>query len=85
MIPTIIRIHGSSSEITFECEDIRVKANGEFFAENGEIGGFTVSKASLKYENGKRLTADEQEELICQYEKYMSRPHIQKNWFITFA
>lgn len=84
MIPEIIRIHGSSSEITFDCEDIRVTASGEFFAEDGKIAGFIVSKASLKYDNRKQLFSDEQEELIHQYEKYVSQPHMQENWFLRF-
>ena len=84
MIPKIVRIHGTSSEVTFDCEDTRVKASGEFFAEDGKIAGFLVSKASLKYENGEWLTTDEQEELISQYEKYASRPDVQKNWILRF-
>lgn len=84
MISKIVRIHGSSSEVTFDCEDARVKASGEFFAEDGIIAGFTVSKASLRYEDGKWLSPDEQEELIRQYEIYVSQPHIQKNWLLRF-
>ena len=84
MISKIINIHGSSSEVTFDCVDFRVKASGEFFSEDGKIAGFVVSKASLKYEDGKWLTADEQEELIRQYEEYVSRPDIQKNWLLRF-
>lgn len=84
MITEIKGIHGSSSKITFELENARVTASGEFFARDGKISGFVVSKASLKYENGEWLTDEEQEELLRKYAKYADRPNAQKSWTIEF-
>lgn len=61
-----------------------MKASGEFFAEDGRIAGFVVSKASLRHEDGSRLSPGEQEELIRQYERYASRPDVRRNWRLRF-
>lgn len=84
MISPILKIHGSSSGLIFDCENDRITANGEFFAENGEIAGFSVSASSLRHENGEFLTSDECEELIHQYEEYICKPHGLRNWSLRF-
>lgn len=84
MISKIIRIHGTSSEVAFDCEDARIKASGEFFAEDGKIAGLVVSKASLRYENGERLSPEEQEELVRRYGEYADEPDVRKNWSLRF-
>lgn len=73
MIKKITGIHGTSSGVTFECENTLITGSGEFIAKDGEIAGFVVSKASLRFENGEWLTPDEQEELIRRYKKYAGR------------
>ncbi len=84
MITKIIRIHGSSSEITFDCKDVRVEGSGEFISKDGIIAGFVVSMASLKYKGGEWLTSDEKDELIRRYKEYVKQPHIQNDWVLEF-
>jgi len=84
MVTKIIGIHGTSSEITFECEDVIIKATGEFLAKDGVISGFVVSTASLRYGNEQWLSADDKEELIRLYHEYVNQPHIQKDWILEF-
>jgi len=84
VVTRILKIHGTSSNITFECEDTQIKASGEFLAQDGKIAGFVVSKASLKYEDGEFLSFDEQEELLRRYEEYANQSHFQENWFLAF-
>jgi len=80
----IISIHGTSSKVTFECEDVRIIGSGEFFAEIGEIGGFVVSTVSLRYLDGEFLTSDEKEELMLRYEEYVNQPHFRSHWSLEF-
>ena len=84
MIEFILKIHGSSSGITFDCANERITASGEFFAEEGAIAGFLVSTSSLRHQNGEMLTTDECQELIRQYEEYISKPHAAKNRKLKF-
>lgn len=84
MLPKVIGIHGSSSRVTFELEDAKVLASGEFFAKEGQIAGFVVSMASLKFEDGTWLSDEEKKDLMLRYEEYVSQPHIQKKWTLEF-
>lgn len=84
MIKEIVKIRGTSSQVTFECGDSIIVASGEFFAEDGEIAGFSVSIPSLKFENGEFLTQAECRELIRRYKQYMRKPHALKGWKLRF-
>ena len=48
MVTKLLKISGSSSDVTFVCKGaIRIHGTGEYFIEGGWIAGFSVSKASL--------------------------------------
>ena len=40
MIDAIMKIHTTSSSVTFECGDIAIIGNGEFRASSGKVDGF---------------------------------------------
>lgn len=80
----ILKIRGTSAEITFELEDAVIRGSGEFIAQEGEIAGFLVACASLKDENGRWLSKAEQQELIACYEEYRKEPNGLRNWRLRF-
>ena len=53
MIEAIMKIHTTSSSITFECGDVAIVGNGEFRASSGKVDGFILYADTLRYENGR--------------------------------
>lgn len=71
MIEAITKIHTTSSSVTFECGDIAVIGNGEFRASSGKVDGFILYADTLRYENGIKLSRDEQGNLKCLYQHFV--------------
>lgn len=71
MIKAITKIHTTSSSVTFECSDIAVIGNGEFRASSGKVDGFILYADTLRYENGIKLSRDEQGDLKCLYQYFV--------------
>lgn len=71
MIEAITKIHTTSSSVTFECGDIAVIGNGEFRALSGKVDGFILYADTLRYENGIKLSRDEQGNLKCLYQYFV--------------
>ena len=71
MIKAIMKIHTTSSSVTFECSDIAVIGNGEFRASSGKADGFILYADTLRYENGAKLSRDEQGNLKCLYQYFI--------------
>ena len=63
MIEAIIKIHTTSSSVTFECGDAAIIGNGEFRASSGNVDGFILYADTLPYENGAKLSRDDKENL----------------------
>ena len=63
MIKAIMKIHTTSSSVTFVCGDVAIIGNGEFRASSGKVDGFILYADTLQYENGAKLSRDEQENL----------------------
>ena len=61
MIKAIMKIHTTSSSVTFVCGDVAIIGNGEFRASSGKVDGFILYADTLQYENGAKLSRDEQE------------------------
>ena len=60
MIKAIMKIHTTSSTVTFVCGDVAIIGNGEFRASSGKVDGFILYADTLQYENGAKLSRDEQ-------------------------
>lgn len=71
MIEAITKIHTTSSSVTFECGDIAVIGNGEFRASSGKEDGVILYADTLRYENGIKLSRDEQGNLKCLYQHFV--------------
>lgn len=71
MIETIMKIHTTSSSVTFECGDIPIIGNGEFRTSSGKVDGFILYADTLRHENGTKLSRDEQENLKCLYQHFV--------------
>ena len=70
MIEAITKIHTTSS-VTFECGNVVVIGNGEFRALSGKVDGFILYADTLRYENGAKLSRDEQGNLKCLYQYFI--------------
>ena len=71
MIEAIMKIHFSSSSVTFECGNVAIIGNGEFRASSGKVDGFILYADTLRYENGEKLSRNEQENLKCLYQHFV--------------
>lgn len=71
MIEAITRIHTTSSSVTFECGEAVILGDGEFRASSGKVDGFILYGDTLQYENGAKLSQDEQEHLKCLYQRFV--------------
>ena len=71
MIEAIMKIHTTSSTVTFVCGDVAIIGNGEFRASSGKVDGFILYADTLRYENGAKLSRDEQENLKCLYQHFV--------------
>ena len=71
MIETIMKIHTTSSSVTFECGNAAIIGNGEFRASSGKVDGFILYADTLQYENGMKLSRNEQEHLKCLYQQFV--------------
>ena len=71
MIEAIMKIHTTSSSVTFVCGDVAIIGNGEFRASSGKVDGFILYADTLRYENGAKLSRDEQENLKCLYQHFV--------------
>ena len=70
MIEAIMKIHTTSSSVTFVCGNVAVIGNGEFRALSGKVDGFILYADTLRYENGTKLSRDEQEHLKRLYQRF---------------
>ena len=82
MIEAITKIHTTSSSVTFECGDIAVIGNGEFRASSGKADGFILYADTLRYENGAKLSRDEQGNLKCLYQYFIWSREDFRDWDI---
>ena len=48
MIEAIMKIHTTSSSVTFVCGDIAIIGNGEFRASSGKVDGFILYADTLR-------------------------------------
>ena len=71
MIEAITRIYTNSSSVTFECGDVAIIGNGEFWALSGKVDGFILYADTLQYENGTKLSRKEQENLKRLYQHFV--------------
>ena len=71
MLEAIMKIHFSSSSVTFECGNVAIIGNGEFRASSGKVDGFILYADTLRYENGEKLSRNEQENLKCLYQHFV--------------
>ena len=49
MIKAIMKIHTTSSSVTFVCGDVAIIGNGEFRASSGKVDGFILYADTLQY------------------------------------
>lgn len=47
MIKAIMKIHTTSSSVTFVCGDVAIIGNGEFRASSGKVDGFILYADTL--------------------------------------
>ena len=52
MIEAIMKIHTTSSSVTFVCGNVAIIGSGEFRASSGKVDGFILYADTLRYENG---------------------------------
>ena len=71
MIKAVTRILTNSSSVTFECGDVAIIGNGEFRALSGKVDGFILYADTLRYENGVKLSREEQENLNRLYQHFV--------------
>ena len=71
MIEAITKMHTTSSSVTFECGNVAVIGNGEFRALSGKVDGFILYADTLWYENGAKLSRDEQGNFKCLYQHFV--------------
>ena len=68
MIEAIMKIHTTSSSVTFVCGNVAMIGNGEFRASSGKVDGFILYADTLRYA---KLSRDEQENLKCLYQHFV--------------
>ena len=71
MLEAIMKIQTTSSSVTFECGDVAIVGNGEFRASSGKVDGFILYADTLRYENGEKLSRNEQENLKRLYQHFV--------------
>ena len=71
MIKAIMKIHTTSSSVTFECGNAAIIGNGEFRASSGKVDGFILYADTLHYENGAKLSQNEQKNLKYLYQHFI--------------
>ena len=71
MIEAITRIYTNSSSVTFDCSGVTIIGNGEFWASSGKVDGFILYADTLHYENGAKLSQNEQKNLKCLYPHFI--------------
>ena len=71
MLEAIMKIQTTSSSVTFECGNVAIIGNGEFRASSGKVDGFILYADTLRYENGEKLSRNEQENLKCLYQHFI--------------
>ena len=71
MIEAIMKVHTTSSSVTFECGNVAVIGKGEFRASSGKVDGFILYADTLRYENGAKLSREEQEKLKGLYQRFV--------------
>ena len=71
MIEAVTRILTNSSSVTFEWGDVAIIGNGEFRALSGKVDGFILYADTLRYENGAKLSREEQESLKRLYQHFV--------------
>ena len=71
MLEAIMKIQTTSSSVTFECGNVAIIGNGEFRASSGKVDGFILYADTLRYENGEKLSRNEQENLKCLYQHFV--------------
>ena len=71
MLEAIMKIQTTSSSVTFECGDVAIVGNGEFRVSSGKVDGFILYADTLRYENGEKLSRNEQENLKCLYQHFV--------------
>ena len=71
MLEAIMKIQTTSSSVTFECGNVAIIGNGEFRASSGKVDGFILYTDTLRYENGEKLSRNEQENLKCLYQHFI--------------
>ena len=57
--------------VTFVCGDVAIIGNGEFRASSGKVDGFILYADTLRYENGAKLSREEQEHLKRLYQHFV--------------
>ena len=67
------RHHAASSSVAFECDGVVTIGNDEFRAVSGKVNGVILCADTLQYENGVKLSRDEQENLKCLYQHFVLR------------
>ena len=82
MIEAIMKIHTTSSLVTFECGDIAIIGSGEFRALSGKVDGFILYADTLRYENGAKLSREEQENLKRLYQHFVLKHEDFIDWDI---
>ena len=82
MIEAIIKIHTTSSSVTFVCGDAAIIGNGEFRALSGKVDGFILYADTLRYENGAKLSREEQENLKRLYQHFVLKHEDFIDWDI---
>ena len=71
MIEANMKMHITSSSVIFECGDVAIVGNGEFRDSEGKEDGVILYADTLRYENGTKLSRDEQERLKCLYQHFV--------------
>ena len=65
------QLYEDAEHHTFVCGDVAIIGNGEFRASSGKVDGFILYADTLQYENGAKLSRDEQENLKCLYQHFV--------------
>ena len=82
MLEAIMKIQTTSSSVTFECGDVAIVGNGEFRVSSGKVDGFILYADTLRYENGEKLSRNEQENLKCLYQHFVFGHEDFIDWYI---
>lgn len=71
MVTAIKKIYTNSSSVTFDCNGVAIIGSGEFRAISGKLDGFILYSDTLHYENGEKLSRNEQENLKSLYQQFI--------------